>query len=188
MATPANVNKTPYVPYVANDAVQQPIHDQALQDWNQNAQRTSQMRVLMGGVARKYLSKQYNKQMRSKTSRSQRSKQSKRSQRSKRTQRSKTNKRRTMRGGGRTLDIPAPAVPFQMPSHTANNGWTVGEPCVGVHCGVPVTPFVADYARAFGASSLQPYVAMDRLGNSPAELMRGGSKKRRPSHKKRSRR
>lgn len=178
MATLANVDKTLYVPYVANDAVEQPIHEQALRDWNQNAQRTSQMRVLMGGgVARKYLYKQYNKQMRSKTSRS---------QRSKRSQSSKANKRRTMRGGGRTLDIPAPSVPFQMPSHTANNGWTVGEPCVGVHCGVPLTPFVADYARAFGASSLQPYVAMERLGNSPAELMQGGSKKRRPSHKKRS--
>ena len=84
--------------------------------------------------------------------------------------------RKMMRGGGRTFDIPFPTTPFVMPGPTYNNAWYVGEPCVGNHCGVAITPTVSDYAVALqsetpGASTQFPTI--DRLGNSPSEILPG---------------
>ena len=148
-----------YVPYSPSNNVTQTPHDQFNSDWNQNAQRSSQLRSLSGGMSSmpsmplrpsKYLHTQYNTHV--------------------------------MKGGSRTIGIPAPSMdgPFQMPSASHNNAWTTGAPCMGDHCGVPVTPFVADYQRTFGTSNLQPYFALERLGNSPAEMVGGRKKSRKP--------
>ena len=49
-------------------------------------------------------------------------------------------------GGGRTWNVPVanPSAPFEMPGPSHNNGWNTGAACVGSHCGVPVTPTVAN--------------------------------------------
>jgi hypothetical protein len=90
--------------------------------------------------------------------------------------RNQKKRRSFMRGGGRTFDIPFPTTPFKMPGPTYNNAWYVGEPCVGNHCGVAITPTVSDYTVALqsetpGASTQFPTI--DRLGNSPGEVLSG---------------
>jgi hypothetical protein len=93
-----------------------------------------------------------------------------------RSRRNQKKRRSVLRGGGRTFDIPFPTTPFVMPGPTYNNAWYVGEPCVGNHCGVAITPTVSDYAVALqsetpGASTQFPTI--DRLGNSPGEVLAG---------------
>ena len=80
-------------------------------------------------------------------------------------------------GGGRTLDIPLPTDPFTMPGPSYNNAWYTGEPCVGNHCGVPITPYVSEYIHTAldsttpGANTQYPLI--DRLGNSLGENLPG---------------
>jgi hypothetical protein len=93
---------------------------------------------------------------------------------------SRRNLRRKQFGGGRTLNIPVPGRPDLIPGPTANNGWYVGEPCVGAHCGLPVHP-TASWMINKGLSigndvvpgSNTMYPVVDRMGNSFAELLPG---------------
>jgi len=91
--------------------------------------------------------------------------------------RSRKQRRRSMRGGGRTFDVPLPSTPFQMPGPTPNNAWYSGAPCMGVHCGVPITPTVTEYIHNALDSSTPganvQYPLIDRLGNSPGENFPG---------------
>jgi len=95
----------------------------------------------------------------------------------KRRSRKQKRSRHTQRGGGRTLDIPLPTDPFTMPGPSYNNAWTVGEPCVGNHCGVPITPFVTEYIHNALNSSTPganvQFPIIDRLGNSLGENFPG---------------
>lgn len=109
-----------------------------------------------------------------------RSRQQQRRNRS-RKQQSRNNKRQ-QRGGGRTFDVPLPTDPFQMPGPTYNNAWYTGEPCVGNHCGYPITPFVSDYInKALTIGNNPPpgattqYPVIDRPGNSLGEDLPGVS-------------
>jgi hypothetical protein len=92
-----------------------------------------------------------------------------------RTKRSRKQKRsrQIQNGGGRTIDVPLPTEPFTMPGPSYNNAWYVGEPCVGSHCGVPITPFVSEYIHNALDSSTPganvQYPVIDRLGNSLGE-------------------
>lgn len=94
-----------------------------------------------------------------------------------RKQQRRSRSRRNQRGGGRTLDVPLPSVPFKMPGPSYNNAWYVGEPCVGNHCGVPITPYVSEYihnalnSSTPGANTQYPLI--DRLGNSLGENLPG---------------
>ena len=91
-------------------------------------------------------------------------------------------KKRKQLGGGRTLDIPFP-IPGRsdlIPGPTANNGWYVGEPCVGAHCGVPMQPtasWMINKGLTLGndvvPGSTTMYPGVDRLGNSFAEVLPG---------------
>jgi hypothetical protein len=95
----------------------------------------------------------------------------------KRRSRKQKRSRRAQRGGGRTLDIPLPTDPFTMPGPSYNNAWYVGEPCVGSHCGVPITPYVSEYIHTALDSSTPganvQYPVIDRLGNSLGENFPG---------------
>lgn len=98
-------------------------------------------------------------------------------QRRSRQQQRRSRSRRNQRGGGRTLDVPLPSDPFKMPGPSYNNAWYVGEPCVGNHCGVPITPYVSEYihnalnSSTPGANTQYPLI--DRLGNSLGENLPG---------------
>ncbi len=87
-----------------------------------------------------------------------------------------------MRGGGRTLNIPPPIPnrPDLMPSSSYNNGWYIGEPCNGSHCGVPMlpsAPWMINKGLTIGndvtPDSLTQYPVLDRLGNSYQPHMTG---------------
>ena len=94
----------------------------------------------------------------------------------------KMKSKRRQNGGNRTFNIPVHGDAFQMPGPTPNNAWYVGEPCVGNHCGVPVTPSVSAYmgeSLSLGndvvpGSNIQ-YSMLERLGNNPAELLPGNT-------------
>jgi hypothetical protein len=95
---------------------------------------------------------------------------------------SRRNLRKKQSGGGRTLNIPypIPGRPDLIPGPTANNGWYVGEPCVGGHCGLPVHPTAAwmiNKGLTIGndvvPGSTTMYPVVDRMGNSFAELLPG---------------
>jgi hypothetical protein len=96
--------------------------------------------------------------------------------------RSRRINRKKQLGGGRTLNIPypVPGRPDLIPGPTANNGWYVGEPCVGPHCGVNVVPSASWMINKGltigndvvpGATTMYPVV--DRLGNSFSEVLPG---------------
>ena len=85
-------------------------------------------------------------------------------------------------GGNRTFDIPVHGDAFEMPGPTPNNAWYVGEPCLGNHCGVSITPSVSTYmseALALGndvvPGSSNQYSMLERLGNNPAEFLPGNT-------------
>jgi len=86
-------------------------------------------------------------------------------------------RRRSQRGGNRTYDVPKPSTPFQMPGPAPNNAWYTGAPCVGAHCGVPITPTVTEYIHTALNSSTPganvQFPLIDRLGNSPGESFPG---------------
>ena len=94
-----------------------------------------------------------------------------------RSRKQRRSRRRNQTGGGRTLDIPLPTDPFTMPGPSYNNAWYTGEPCVGNHCGVPITPYVSEYIHTAldsttpGANTQYPLI--DRLGNSLGENLPG---------------
>ncbi len=86
-------------------------------------------------------------------------------------------RRRSQRGGNRTYDVPQPSTPFQMPGPAPNNAWYTGAPCVGAHCGVPITPTVTEYIHTALNSSTPganvQFPLIDRLGNSLGENFPG---------------
>ena len=86
-------------------------------------------------------------------------------------------------GGGRTLNIPPP-VPGRsdlMPGPTFNNGWYVGAPCQGAHCGVQMLPtasWMTNVGIGVGGNEVVPnsntmYHVVNRMGNSFAENLPG---------------
>jgi len=100
---------------------------------------------------------------------------------SRRVKRSRINRRKQF-GGGRTLNIPPPVPgrPDLIPGSTANNGWYVGQPCQGVHCGVTVHPtasWLINKGLALGnevvPGSNTMYPVVDRMGNSFGEILPG---------------
>lgn len=93
-----------------------------------------------------------------------------------------TKSKKRQNGGNRTFNVPVHGDVFEMPGATPNNAWYVGEPCVGNHCGISVTPSVSTYmsqALALGndvvPGSTNQYSMLERLGNNPAELLPGNT-------------
>jgi hypothetical protein len=94
----------------------------------------------------------------------------------------RNNSRRNQRGGGRTLNIPPP-IPGRsdlIPGPSFNNGWYIGEPCSGAHCGVsglPSAGWMINKGLTIGndvtPGSTTMYPVVDRLGNSFAENLPG---------------
>jgi hypothetical protein len=96
--------------------------------------------------------------------------------------RSNKNRSHRHRGGGRTLNIPPPVPghPELMPGPSYNNGWYIGEPCNGSHCGVPMTPsapWMINKGLQIGndvtPGSTTMYPVIDRPGNSFAAELPG---------------
>lgn len=79
-------------------------------------------------------------------------------------------------GGGRTLNIPKVLPPNQVPGPSYNGAVTIGEPCVGGHCSIPVTPQVSNMIHNNLLSADPPpganinYPGTDRLGNNSIQM------------------
>lgn len=96
--------------------------------------------------------------------------------------RKKMRSKKRQNGGNRSFNVPIHGDVFQMPNATPNNAWYIGEPCVGNHCGVAITPSVSTYMNqslSLGndvvPGSNNQYSMLERLGNNPAELLPGNT-------------
>lgn len=168
--------------------------DVALQKYETSSSRSNRINAIMNGrkpttqsggrkkYIRKSGKKQYVKKSKSlKKGGSRRSKSGKRQVKGiRKSHRKSSNSKRNKRGGGRTLNVPTPSTPFKMPGPSPNNAWYVGEPCVGAHCGVAMTPTVNNLHNSpegLGSTahpgSNHQYPVIDRLGNSPNETLTG---------------
>lgn len=76
------------------------------------------------------------------------------------------------KGHGRTLNVPKVLPPGRVPGPSFNGAHTIGEPCVGGHCAVPVKPTVGHMINQNLRSANPPKGALTvypwsyRLGNS----------------------
>lgn len=48
----------------------------------------------------------------------------------------------SLKGYGRTINVPKVLPPGQIPGSSYNGAVTIGQPCVGMHCSVPITPTI----------------------------------------------
>jgi hypothetical protein len=59
----------------------------------------------------------------------------------------------SINGYGRTLNVPKVLPPGHIPGPSYNGAVTIGEPCVGSHCSIPVSPnIVGMYERLISAN------------------------------------
>jgi len=76
------------------------------------------------------------------------------------------------KGLGRTLNVPKVLPPGRVPGPSYNGAHTIGEPCIGGHCAVPVEPTVGHMINQNLRSANPPKGALTvypwsyRLGNS----------------------
>ena len=79
-------------------------------------------------------------------------------------------------GGGRTVNIPKTSPINTVPDHSYNGGLTIGEPCVGGHCSIPVTPLASNLIHNNLSSANPPpganlnYTGNVRLGNNHIDM------------------
>lgn len=79
-------------------------------------------------------------------------------------------------GGGRTLNVPKTLPPNTVPGPSYNGAVTIGEPCQGGHCSIPVTPLDSNLIHNNLRSANPPpgatinYPGTNRLGNNHLEM------------------
>ena len=77
------------------------------------------------------------------------------------------------KGGGRTTNIPKYLPENIIPGPSFNNGHTIGAPCLGDHCGIPITPISHNYSNNIipqindaPLNISSQIIGNDRLGNN----------------------
>ncbi len=85
-------------------------------------------------------------------------------------------RKRKQKGGGRTINVPKQLPSGKIPGSSFNSALTIGEPCKGIHCALPVDSTTTNYinnnlksAKA-PQNALNQYQGTNRLGNSNLDM------------------
>ena len=80
-------------------------------------------------------------------------------------------------GGGRTINVPKKLISGQIPNESHNGAVSIGEPCRGQHCSIPINANTSNYINSNLQSANPPkpaltqYQGNNRLGNSGLNMI-----------------
>lgn len=85
-------------------------------------------------------------------------------------------KKKRQKGGGRTINVPKQLPSGKIPDSSYNSAITIGEPCKGIHCALPVDSTTTNYinnnlkSAKTPQNALNQYQGTNRLGNSNLDM------------------